>query len=313
MLRIFTGLGLWLIGNVAAEHPHFQCAQKAPFKANDWFEWANCEWTMEHPQKCRHGEPQRMMTCQVVCNEAIPHQPSAYEICKKAKIDLTFLVDGSKSVGKDDFQVTREFLSDVVQHLSLGQDMTHVSMIQYSDRNTVEILDVTDKDELLEVIEDMDYHDGHKTLTGEAISYVNQEVFMALSRRQDATPVFVVITDGESWDDVEAPIKHIHDAGIETIAIGVGSNIDMTELAAIASKPSNIHAEADYASLKKLQEKLTKEICKYVNNGHHYTTTVAPSTTPTLSSSTVSSDASTTVSTDASTTTTAATASVNPV
>ena len=65
-----------------AKHDHFQCAAQAPFKANDWFEWANCEWTMEHPQKCKEGKPQRMMTCQVVCCEAEPAKPAKSYVMK---------------------------------------------------------------------------------------------------------------------------------------------------------------------------------------------------------------------------------------
>lgn len=295
MLKIVTSLAFLLLGNVTAKHPHYECAAQAPFKANDWFEWANCEWTMEHPQKCREGQPQRMMTCQVVCNEAEPVKPSVEKVCEKAKIDLTFLVDGSGSVGASDFQITRNFLEDVTQHLTLGANKTHVNMVQFSDKHNIEILNATNKAQLRQTIKDMNYHDGPDTLTGAGMTFVEETIFMTSLSRPDATPVFVVLTDGKAKDDIQAPADSIHAMGIETIAIGVGKNVELSQLETIASRPSNVYAEADYASLKRLQERLTEEICRYSidnSNQHIIKTTVGPSSTPTLASSTVASSSS---------------------
>jgi len=302
--------------DVSANHPHYQCASKAPFMANNWFEWANCEWTMEHPQKCKEGKPQRMMTCQVVCNEAEPAQPakpSLQKLCDQAKIDLTFLVDGSGSVGSKNFDITKDFLKDVITHLDVGNNKTHVNIFQYSDRHNVELVNATKKPELLKAIKDMNYHDGSDTLTGAGITFVTNSVFMTPLSRPGATPVFIVVTDGKSYDDVKAPIDEVHAMGIETVAVGVGSGVDLAQLALIASKPKNIHAEPDFASLKKLQEQLTEEICKVVivnGGGHNHgsTTTVRPSSTPTMSSSSSSSS-----SAASSSTSTMASASANPV
>lgn len=255
------------ISNVVANHPHFQCATKAPFQVNDWFEWANCEWSMEHPQKCQPNEPQRMMTCQVVCAETEPREPAkttVAQMCELAKIDLTFLIDGSGSVGSSNFDMTKEFLTDVITHLDVGVDSTHVNIIQYSDHNDAVVLDAMRKADLLQTVNDIQYHDGSDTLTGNAISFATQAVFMQQISRQDATHVFVVMTDGEAQDDFATPIAAVHAMGIDTIAVGVGSGVDMSELAAIASEPANVHSSPDFASLKKLQEQLTEEICKFV-------------------------------------------------
>lgn len=284
MLRILTGLGLFMIGNCAATHPHFQCAQKAPFHANDWWQWANCEWSMEHPQKCREGEPQRMMTCQVVCSEAEPvdRTPSLKKVCANALIDLTFLVDGSASVGTKNFDMTRLFLEEVTKHLDLGANATHVNMVQFSDRHNVEIISATNKTHLSHIIKTMPYHAGMNTLTGEAITFANEQIFMTAASRHNATQVLIVVTDGQAKDDVQAPIEHVHMMGIETIAVGVGKDVDMAQLGMMASKPKNVHAEADFASLEKLQKELAREICTTVVD-HKVHTTVAPSSTPTMS------------------------------
>lgn len=298
LFRFASSIALFLIGNVAAEHPHFQCAARAPFHENDWFEWANCEWTMEHPQKCKRGEQQRMMTCQVVCHEAVPEIVPASKICEKAKIDLTLLVDGSGSVGTTNFGLTRDFLENIASHLDVGNDATVVNMIQFSDHHNVEIMNSMDKDELLEAIENMDYHDGSDTLTGAALTFSRDEIFMSSMVRPDATQVLLVVTDGKAKDDILLPMAEIHAMGIETVSVGVGSGVDMDQLEQLASKKANMHAEADFASLAALQENLTKELCRIVQHGGHMKTTVAPSTMPTMNSSTVS---------------TAASASANPV
>jgi len=256
------------ISNVAANHPHFQCAEKAPFQVNDWFEWANCEWSMEHPQKCKPNEPQRMMTCQVVCEETEPRQPAknktVVQMCELAKIDLTFLIDGSGSVGSSHFDMTKEFLKDVITHLDVSVDSTHVNIIQYSHYYDAVVLNATSKANLLQTVNDIKFHDGSTTRTGGAISFAAQVVFTPQVSRQNVTHVFVVMTDGKAQDDFATPIAALHAMGIDTIAVGVGSGVDMSELAAIASEPANVHSSPDFASLKKLQEQLTEEICKFV-------------------------------------------------
>merc|ERR1712071_226807 len=62
--------GLVVLSSVAeATHPHYGCAKKAPFKSDEFFDWANCEWDMEHPQLCKEGKDKKMMTCQITCEE----------------------------------------------------------------------------------------------------------------------------------------------------------------------------------------------------------------------------------------------------
>lgn len=55
---------------------------------------------------------------------------SLYVVCKEAKADLTFLVDGSWSIGDDNFMKITRFLYSTVGSLDLiGPDGTQVSHV----------------------------------------------------------------------------------------------------------------------------------------------------------------------------------------
>jgi hypothetical protein len=47
------------------------------------------------------------------------------------KIDLSFLIDGSTSIGKRRFRIQKQFLADVVQALDIGPAGPLVGVVQY--------------------------------------------------------------------------------------------------------------------------------------------------------------------------------------
>lgn len=47
------------------------------------------------------------------------------------KVDLSFLIDGSWSIGKRRFQIQKQFLKDVVQALDVGIAGPLMGIIQY--------------------------------------------------------------------------------------------------------------------------------------------------------------------------------------
>jgi uncharacterized protein YegL len=259
----------------------YECAAKAPFKANDWFEWANCHWNMEHPQKCEEGKPKKMMQCRVVCEEYIEPipdvDPRLRRVCEKKEIDLVFLLDGSGSVKTANFEITKEFVEDVIDHLDVGP--TEVSIVQFSDHNTLEILNATDAKMLEHTVENIGYHDGSDTFTGAAIAFTQEQVFKHYSR-QNATQVLIVVTDGKAHDDIAVPIADIHAAGITTVAVGVGG-YDIDQLEMIASKPEYVHTEADFHQLEDLKKELTEEICR-IEKPKTTTTQATTTTRPSL-------------------------------
>ncbi|XP_043922855.1 collagen alpha-1(XIV) chain isoform X2 [Protopterus annectens] len=192
--------------------------------------------------------------------------PPAKEVCKAAKADLVFLVDGSWSIGDDNFHKVIRFLYSTVGALDkIGPDGTQVAIAQYSDdpRTEFKLNTYANKETLLEAIQRIGYKGGN-TKTGRAIKHVKDVMFTYESGLRKGIPkVLVVITDGRSQDDVDKVSKEMQLEGYSSFAIGI-SDADYAELVSIASKPSERHVffVDDFDAFKKIEDELITFVCE---------------------------------------------------
>ncbi|XP_040899842.1 collagen alpha-6(VI) chain-like isoform X2 [Toxotes jaculatrix] len=187
--------------------------------------------------------------------------------CAKATVaDIVFLVDGSSSIGISNFQEAQRFLQSVVTGLDIGPDKVRVGLAQYSDEPYQEFLlkDHMDKQSLLAEISSFPYRTGG-TETGKAIDFLIDNYFTeeAGSRASQRVPqIAVIITDGDSADDVNAPAQRLRQKGVIVFAIAVGQ-VNLQELKAIASRPSDrfLLTTDSYQALERLTEGLLQTVC----------------------------------------------------
>ncbi|KAK7825600.1 hypothetical protein U0070_016240 [Myodes glareolus] len=195
-----------------------------------------------------------------------PTIPPAKEVCKAAKADLVFMVDGSWSIGDDNFNKIINFLYSTVGALDrIGADGTQVAMVQFTDDPRTEFkLDAyKTKETLLDAIRHISYKGGN-TKTGKAIKYVRDTLFTAESGTRRGIPkVIVVITDGRSQDDVNKISREMQADGYNIFAIGV-ADADYAELVRIGSKPSARHVffVDDFDAFKKIEDELITFVCE---------------------------------------------------
>lgn len=154
--------------------------------------------------------------------------------------DIVFVVDGSSSIGTENFQEVREFLHKFIDRLEIGEQNVRVGLIQYSDEPHQEFLlaEHMDKKSLLEEVDHLPYRTGG-TYTGKALTFLQTHYFNKTARRptDDRVPqIAVVITDGDSSDEVMAPAQLLRQQGAIVFAIGVGQTNNV-ELEAIANRP----------------------------------------------------------------------------
>ncbi|XP_077382117.1 collagen alpha-1(XIV) chain isoform X2 [Festucalex cinctus] len=198
--------------------------------------------------------------------EPPPTIPPAKEICKEAKADLAFLVDGSWSIGDDNFMKITNFLYSAIGSLDqIGPDGTQVAICQFSDdaRTEVQLSSHGNKEALLEAIQRIRYKGGN-TKTGRAIKHVKESIFTSdAGARRGVPKVLVVLTDGRSQDDVNKVSKEMQMDGYIIFAIGF-ADADYGELVNIASKPSDRHVffVDDLDAVKKIEEQLITFVCE---------------------------------------------------
>nr|XP_006000396.1 PREDICTED: collagen alpha-1(XXI) chain [Latimeria chalumnae] len=186
--------------------------------------------------------------------------------CRTAPSELVFILDGSFSVGPDNFEIVKKWLVNISSNFDIGLKFTQVGVIQYSDNPLLEIpLGLhTSNEELIKGMEAIEYLGGN-TRTGKAIEFAAAKMFASSSRTGfDITKIAVVLTDGKSQDEVKDAAEDARKNRITLFAIGIGSEIEESELKAIANKPSSTYVfyVEDYIAISRIREVIKQKLCE---------------------------------------------------
>ncbi|XP_044773646.1 collagen alpha-1(XXI) chain isoform X1 [Neomonachus schauinslandi] len=183
--------------------------------------------------------------------------------CRTAPTDLVFILDGSYSVGPENFEIVKKWLVNITKNFDIGPKFIQVGVVQYSDYPVLEIpLGSHDSGEnLMAAVESIHYLGGN-TRTGKAIQFALDYLFAKSSRF--LTKIAVVLTDGKSQDEVKDAAEAARDSKITLFAIGVGSETEDAELRAIANKPSSTYVfyVEDYIAISKIREVMKQKLCE---------------------------------------------------
>ncbi|XP_078682455.1 uncharacterized protein LOC144916927 [Branchiostoma floridae x Branchiostoma belcheri] len=175
----------------------------------------------------------------VVCTEVTESTTLQYTTppptCDRA-MDLFFVLDGSGSVSSADFSRMKTFAADVVNTFSISPTTTRIGAVQYSSspRMHFNLGDYIDKWSTVNAINNIGKLGGG-TQTGAAMEFTRTN---AAWRASPVPKVMIVVTDGQSGDNVQTPAQALTADGVSVYAIGVGS-YDRTELEQIANDPGN--------------------------------------------------------------------------
>ncbi|KAI9528339.1 hypothetical protein NQZ68_022031 [Dissostichus eleginoides] len=195
-----------------------------------------------------------------------PTVPPAWAVCKGAKADVVFLIDGSWSIGEESFTKVVHFVSGMVSAFDMvGPSGIQVSFVQYSDDAKTEfrLNAYRDKGIAMSAINQIRYKGGN-TKTGMALKHTYEKAFsMENGMRRNVPKVVVAITDGRSQDEVKKSAAKLQHAGYSVFAIGV-ADVDFVELQEIGSKPSDRHVFVvdDFDAFDTIRENLITFICE---------------------------------------------------
>ncbi|XP_047238857.1 cartilage matrix protein isoform X1 [Girardinichthys multiradiatus] len=182
--------------------------------------------------------------------------------CRNAAIDTVFVIDGSKSVRPENFELVKKWINQIIDKLDVSDSKTHVGLVQYSSTVKTEFMlgRYNNKKDLKEAVKKMDYMGGG-TMTGMALDQTVKSVF-ARGARPGVQKVAIVLTDGRSQDYIGEAAKKAKDYGLKMYAVGVGNALE-SELKQIASEPIAEHYfyTADFKAMSQIAKKLQINIC----------------------------------------------------
>lgn len=186
-------------------------------------------------------------------------------LCSKTcynSVNIGFLIDGSSSVGDPNFRTVLDFLAGITQSFDISDVGARVGAVQftYDQRLEFGLFDHSEKQEAVNALRRIYYMSGG-TATGAAIAFATHHLF---SRRTGPGRNFlIVVTDGQSYDDVREPALAAQKQGVTIYAVGVAW-APLEDLRDMASEPKDSHAffTREFTGLMDFIPAIVRGICR---------------------------------------------------
>uniref|UniRef100_A0A674KDA6 VWFA domain-containing protein n=1 Tax=Terrapene triunguis TaxID=2587831 RepID=A0A674KDA6_9SAUR len=173
--------------------------------------------------------------------------------------DIYFLIDGSGSIYPNDFQDMKVFMNEMISMFQVSANGVRFGVVQYESTPQTEFMisQYNSVKQLKEAVRDIQQLGGG-TNTGDALRYMKS--LFAKAARDSVPKLLIVITDGESQDQVTKAAEELRQEGIVIYAIGV-KNAVKKELKDIAGTEDRMFFVNDFDSLKLIKHDIVQDIC----------------------------------------------------
>lgn len=192
---------------------------------------------------------------------------AANATCQRS-VDAVFLLDESGSVSASDFIRSKNFVRTLINAFPDnkigGSDGSRFGLAAFSStyRSIFSLSTYSRKTEYLAAVDRVTKHGGGTSL-GSALTRVKSQFSIGQGARpeEDGLPrILIVLTDGQSQDNVLSPARILHNDNIVIYAIGIGG-YDFTQLNQIASSSSHVIVLSSFTDLADFTATLTASTC----------------------------------------------------
>ncbi|XP_005863660.1 PREDICTED: collagen alpha-5(VI) chain [Myotis brandtii] len=176
--------------------------------------------------------------------------------------DFYFLIDGSTSIWPEHFEQIKKFMLRVIDMFSIGPDRVRVGAVQYSDKKRVEfdIHTYTNEVALRQAVSNLKQLYGDTDI-GEALDFMLPIIKEGRKHRSSEVPChLIVLTDGESRDEVLGPADRVRAEQVTIHAVGIGK-VNKIQLLQIAGKEERVNFGQNFDSLKSIKDEVVRSIC----------------------------------------------------
>lgn len=179
--------------------------------------------------------------------------------------DIVFLLDSSDEM-QNEFQAILGFVQRMVEKLSVDENNDRVSVVQYSRQPSTEFFLNTYKtqENVAEIVQSIRHKGGRPLHTGAALQYVKDHVFITSSgsrHQQGVLQILVVLTGGQSSDDVRKAAENLKEMGVMVFAVGT-KNADALEIQSISQEASRAFFMADSSDFSDTEQRILSATTK---------------------------------------------------
>lgn len=189
-------------------------------------------------------------------------------ICKDSPVDISLIIDSSRSIHPFDFQRQINFLVKFVTLFDISPNRVRVAAVSFGlkviQQGAFTFNKYGSTEEVQSGLRGIRYRGGEYgegTNTALALAFVRKKIFR--DARPEAKKLCIVLTDGRSTDpkktQEEAALLKSED--VQMVAIGIGTLISMEELKGIASNSDLVFTVGNHSLLQTIKKQLILAIC----------------------------------------------------
>ncbi|GAB1606555.1 adhesive plaque matrix protein 2-like, partial, partial [Argonauta hians] len=191
------------------------------------------------------------------------------EGCHTKYADIMFALDGSHSIGIDNFKIMENFTKNIINDLPIGKQNVRVGLLTFDSdvRNEFNLNEYFTKKEIFRAIKNIHYY-SKGTMTNSALDYLREKSFTEKAGdRKNIQNIAIVMTDGVSLNPyaTKAAARKLRATGTMIFVVGI-KDYDKREINGIASKPSSkfTYPVSGFQALNGIVESLVSKTCLYV-------------------------------------------------
>lgn len=182
-----------------------------------------------------------------------------------AQADILLIMDSTGSIGSVDYDKMLKFVANLTHSFKLGPKNIQFGAILFGDdaQNLFDFGAHNDHASLENAIRTAPYL-AQTTYTNLALRYARLQSYTALhGARPGITRTAIVLTDGGSYDPNETAreAQLLKDTGVLVLSIGIGTNINQTELRLIASSPADVFQVNNFDILDTISKQVANVTC----------------------------------------------------
>ena len=152
----------------------------------------------------------------------------------KNPIDLAFVLDGSDSLTRAQFENIKKFVSSTLDRYTISPEKTQVAIIEYSDKPSllISLNDYNNRNKLQEALDNIRPSLGRSTTTNDALKLAADQVFTPERGSRPGVPkALILVTDDRSIDSesLRDSTEPLRKKGIPVYVVTIGSRYDETE------------------------------------------------------------------------------------
>merc|ERR1719320_1535319 len=185
-----------------------------------------------------------------------------------AQMDLTFLVDHSRTINGREFTVEEDFIEQLVSKFNIQRNGVHTALATFS--NSVHkqwcFNDYKNQNQVIAAIQNMTMQplSGRHPNDATALQWVRTQALTSqCGARPNVTKTVIVLTDGADNHDMAETQKQadlLKAMGVNIITVGVG-RFNHSRLEMMATNHSYVFAPSDFSHLMPILEQVTNAAC----------------------------------------------------